>query len=59
MAEKLVSIDECKQILEVSIDDVRDYIPENVIWSVIHYLDEYRKLEVLQSWRDYPEAMGK
>ncbi len=59
MAEKLVSIDECKKILELSIDDVRYYIQEDVIWSVIHYLDEYRRLEVSQSWRDYPEAMGK
>ena len=59
MAEKLVSIDKCKSILEVSIDDVEVYIPENVILSVIHYLDEYRKLEELQSWRDYPEEMGK
>jgi hypothetical protein len=60
MAEnKILSVALCKDTLEVAIGEVDAYIPQQVIESTLYYLKEYELLKPLQSWSDYPEAMGR
>lgn len=60
MAEnKILSVALCKYTLEAAIGEVDAYIPEQIIESTLYYLKEYEQLKSLQSWSDYPEAMGR
>ena len=57
--EKILSVDLCKDTLEISIGEVDTYIPKQVIESTLYYLKEYERLKSLQSWSDFPESMGR
>lgn len=56
---KILSVDLCKDTLEISIGEVDTYIPKQVIESTLYYLKEYERLKSLQSWSDFPESMGR
>lgn len=57
--DKVLSVGLCKDALEVAIGEVDTYIPKQVIESTLYYLKEYERLRALQSWSDFPEAMGR
>ena len=56
---KMLSVDLCKDTLEVAIGKEGAYVPKQVLEATLHYLKEYERLKSLQSWSDYPEAMGR
>ena len=56
---KILSVDLCKDTLEISIGEGDTYIPKQVIESTLYYLKEYERLKSLQSWSDFPESMGR
>ena len=56
---RMLSVGLCKDTLEVAIREVDVYIPKQVLESTLYYLKEYERLKSLQSWSDYPEAMGR
>lgn len=55
----MVSVEECKKVLEAAMREVEWIIPEDVLSSTLHYLAEYERLKILKSWGDYPETMGR
>jgi len=57
--DKMLSVGLCKDTLEVAIGKEGAYIPKQVLESTLYYLKEYERLKSLQSWSDYPEAMGR
>ena len=57
--DKMLSVGLCKDTLEVAMGEVDVYIPKQVLESTLYYLKEYERLKSLQSWSDYPEAMGR
>lgn len=59
MENEMLSVGLCKDTLEVAIGEVDTYIPKQVLESTLYYLKEYERLRALQSWSDFPEAMGR
>lgn len=55
----LITIDECKQVLEAAIGEVNVIIPDDVLEWAIFYLEEYERLKIEKSWDDCPERMGR
>ena len=60
MGDSLVSIDECKEVLETAIGEGLDaIIPDKILEATIAYLDAYERLESEMSWIASPERMGR
>ena len=57
--DKILSVGLCKDTLEIAIGKEGAYIPKQVLESTLYYLKEYERLRALQSWSDFPEAMGR
>ena len=59
MENEIWSVGLCKDTLEIAIGKEGAYIPKQVLESTLYYLKEYERLKALQSWSDFPEAMGR
>lgn len=55
----IITIDECKHVLEAAIGEVNVIIPDDVLEWAIFYLKEYERLKIEKSWDDCPERMGR
>ena len=56
---KHYTIKEVKEILELAMGEVESLIPSDVIEQMLLYLTEYENMKIVESWRKYPEEMGK
>lgn len=56
---KHYTVKEVKEILELAMGEVESLIPSNVIEQMLLYLTEYEDMKIVESWRKYPEEMGK
>lgn len=56
---KRYTVKEVKEILELAMGEVESLIPSNVIKQMLLYLTEYEDMKIVESWRKYPEEMGK
>ena len=59
MSIRLVSTDECKQVLEAAIGEANAIIPDEVLEWAIFYINEYIRLKIEKSWAESPERMGR
>ena len=55
----MITPDECKTILESAIGEVEAVIPDDVLEASIHYIEEYKRLDLEDSFTRFPEAMEK
>lgn len=56
---KHYTVKEVKEILELAMGEVESLIPSDVIEQMLLYLTEYEDMKIAESWRKYPEEMGK
>lgn len=56
---KHYTVKEVKEILELAMGEVESLIPSDVIEQMLLYLTEYEDMKIVESWRKYPEEMGK
>lgn len=54
-----IEINEVINVLETAIGEVECIIPSEILESAVEYLKEYEDLKSVESWREFPESMGR
>ena len=54
-----IEIEEVINVLEAAIGEVECIIPSEILESAVEYLKEYEDLKSVESWRKFPESMGR
>ena len=54
-----IEINEVMNVLEAAIGETECVIPSQVLESALEYLKEYKDLKSVESWREFPECMGR
>ena len=54
-----IEINEVMNVLEAAIGETECVIPSQVLESAVEYLKEYEDLKSVESWRKFPESMGR
>lgn len=54
-----IEINEVINVLETAIGEVECIIPSEILESAVEYLKEYEDLKSVESWRKFPESMGR
>ena len=53
------SVNQCIDILDVSIGEVEHIIPSDVLEATIEYLKDYKEVKNKSTWDMFPESMGR
>ena len=54
-----IEIEEVINVLEAAIGEAEYVIPSEILESAVEYLKEYEDLKSVESWRKFPESMGR
>lgn len=54
-----IKIKEVISVLEAGIGEAEHVFPSDVLESAVEYLKDYEDMKVAESWRDFPEDMGR
>ena len=54
-----IEIEEVINVLEAAVGEAEYVIPSEILESAVEYLKEYEDLKSVESWRKFPESMGR
>lgn len=54
-----IKIEEVISVLEAGVGEAEYVIPSEVLESAIEYLKDYEDMKAVESWREFPEVMGR
>ena len=54
-----IEINEVINVLETAIGEVECIIPSEILESAVEYLKKFEDLKSVESWREFPESMGR